>query len=41
MQNEQIGALLKRVFMFLEDSEWEKAIEYCERVLDMNPECGE
>lgn len=41
MQNEQIDALLKRVFMFLEDSEWEKAIEYCERVLDMNPECGE
>lgn len=41
MQNEQTGALLKRVFMFLEDSEWDKAIEYCERVLDMNPECGE
>jgi len=41
MQTEQIEALLKRMFMFLEDSEWDKAVEYCERVLDMAPECAE
>lgn len=33
--------LLKRVFMFLEDGEWDDADEYCEKVLDINPECGE
>ena len=30
--------LLKRVFMFLEDGDWKSADEYCERVLDMDPE---
>jgi len=30
--------LLKRVFMFLEDGEWGKADEYCERILDADPE---
>ena len=34
-------ALLKRVFMFLEDGEWTTADEYCEKVLDMDPECAE
>ena len=29
--------LLERVFIFLEDSEWEHANEYCERVLDCDP----
>ena len=33
-----IAPLLKRAFMFLEDSEWDKAEEYCERVLDLDPE---
>ena len=33
--------LLKRAFMFLEDGNWSEADEYCERVLDINPECGE
>lgn len=32
--------LLERVFMFLEDEEWEKAEEYCEKVLDKNPKCA-
>lgn len=32
--------LLKRAFMFLEDSDWESADEYCERVLDSDPECA-
>lgn len=33
-----IEPLLKRTFMFLEDKEWDKATEYCERVLDQDPE---
>lgn len=30
--------LLRRVFMFLEDGNWNSADEYCEKVLDMDPE---
>lgn len=30
--------LLKRMFMFLEDEEWESADEYSEKVLDIDPE---
>ena len=30
--------LLKRAFMFLEDGNWDSANEYCERVLDREPE---
>ena len=33
-----IEPLLKRAFMFLEDGDWESADEYCERVLDQDPE---
>ncbi len=33
-----VAALLKRVFMFLEDGEWADADQYCERVLDQEPE---
>lgn len=33
--------LLERAFMFLEDSEWNSATEYCEKVLDINPKCAE
>ena len=29
--------LLERVFMFLEDGDWDSANEYCEKVLDMDP----
>ena len=32
------ASLLKRVFLFLEDEEWSRADEYCEKVLDMDPE---
>ena len=32
-----IAPLLKHVFMFLEDGDWESADEYCERVLDIDP----
>lgn len=30
--------LLKRAFMFLEDGDWNSATEYCEKVLDIDPE---
>lgn len=33
--------LLKRMFMFLEDGNWKAANEYCEKVLDIAPECAE
>ena len=36
-----IAPLLKRAFMFLEDGDWDSANEYCEKVLDMDPECAE
>lgn len=31
-------SLLKRAFMFLEDGEWNSADEYCEKILDIEPE---
>lgn len=34
-------ALVKRVFLFLEDGNWESASEYCEKILDISPECAE
>ena len=39
--NANIAPLLKRAFMFLEDGNWQDADEYCEKVLDQNPECAE
>ena len=30
--------LLKRAFLFLEDADWKNANEYCEKVLDIDPE---
>ncbi len=36
--NANIEPLLKRVFMYLEDGDWKSADEYCERVLDIDPE---
>ena len=33
-----IAPLLKRAFMFLEDGDWSSANEYCEKVLDIDPE---
>lgn len=33
-----IAPLLKRAFMFLEDGDWSAADEYCEKVLDQDPE---
>lgn len=39
--NANTAPLLKRAFMFLEDGDWISANEYCEKVLDIDPECGE
>lgn len=36
--NANTAPLLKRAFMFLEDGEWTSADEYCEKVLDQDPE---
>ena len=33
-----VAPLLKRAFMFLEDSEWRKADDFCEQVLNLSPE---
>ena len=34
-------AVLKRAFLFLEDGDWDSADEYCEKVLDKEPENAE
>ena len=39
--SDNVSALLKRISIFLGDGDWAKADEYCERVLDMDPECAE
>ena len=36
--NTSVVPLLKRVFIFLEDGDWESADEYAEKVLDIEPE---
>ena len=38
--NANTAPLLKRAFMFLEDGDWTSATEYCEKVLDSDPECA-
>lgn len=35
------ATLLKRVSLFLIDGDWKSANEYCEKVLDTDPECAE
>ena len=35
---ETVEALLRRAFLFLESKDWKSADEYCERVLDSEPE---
>ncbi len=39
--NANVAPLLKRAFMYLEDGDWKSADEYCERVLDQDPENAE
>lgn len=39
--NNNITPLLKRAFMFLEDGAWDKADDFCEQVLNQDPENAE
>lgn len=39
--NVSTAPLIKRVFLFLEDGAWNSANEYCEKVLDIDPENAE
>ena len=39
--NTNVAPLLKRAFMFLEDGEWDRADEFCEQVLNIDPECAD
>ncbi len=40
VNNTTTEPLLKRAFIFLEDGDWVSANEYCEKVLDIDPECA-
>ena len=40
-QGSTVASLLKRAFMMLEESNWAKADELLEQVLNIDPECGE
>lgn len=35
--NPAVAPLIERVFLFLEDSDWRSAADYCEKVLDQDP----
>ncbi len=35
-----VAPLIERIFLFLEDSDWQSAAEYCEKVLDLEPKNG-
>ena len=39
--DEQIAPLLKRVYIFLEDEEWSRADDFCEKILNINPVLAE
>ena len=39
--NTQTAPLLKRIKLFLEDGDWNSANDYCNRVLDLDPECAQ
>lgn len=39
--NANTAAFFKRVYIFLEDGDWDRADEYCEKVLDIDPENAE
>ena len=39
--NANTAPLLKRAFLFLEDGEWDRADDFCEQVLNLDPECAE
>ena len=39
--DQKAEALLRRGYLFLEDTEWDKATEYFNKVLDLEPECAQ
>ena len=39
-EESKTAPLLKRMTMFLEDGEWVNADQYCEKILDIEPECS-
>ena len=39
--NTNTAPLLKRAFMFLEDGDWDRADDFCEQVLNIDPECAQ
>lgn len=39
--NAATAPLLKRAALFLEDGDWSSAAEYCNKVLDQDPECAQ
>ena len=39
--DEKSDALLRRGYIFLEDKNWDKAAEYFDKVLDLEPECAQ
>ncbi len=39
--NASTAPLLKRAALFLEDGDWDNAKDYCNRVLDQDPECAQ
>ena len=39
--NSQVEPLIKRIFMFLEDGDFARADEFCEQVLNLDPECAD
>lgn len=41
VHNESIQPLLKRVYIFLEDAEWDRADDFCEKILNLDPELSE
>lgn len=41
INTDNLGASIKRAFMYLEDEEWDTAIEYFESILDIDPEYAE
>ena len=40
VEEDKVTPLLRRIDMFLADAEWENAVEYCNRILDIAPECA-
>ena len=40
IEEDRVTPLLRRIDMFLADAEWESAIDYCNRILDIDPECA-